>query len=113
MTSDPIFPNSRAYGYLALALARRAAMLAPNDANVLDTLAWVHHLSGDSGEAARVIVQALRDNPDQAVVRLHAAIIFATAGRTAAAEAQLNEALRLDPALESSDDVRRVRQALP
>jgi hypothetical protein len=59
------------------------------------------------------MTQVLRDEPNQAIIRLHAAIIFADAGNAAVAEAQLMEALRLDPSLESSDDVRSVRQALP
>jgi hypothetical protein len=43
---------------------------------------------------------------------VHAAVIFAAAGRAAAAETQLKEALTLDPTLETSDDVRAVRQTL-
>lgn len=96
----------------ALRWARRAAALAPSSSDVLDTLAWVLHLLGDSAEASRIITTALRETPDRAGLRVHAAAIFASAGRAAEAEAQLKEALRLDPSLESSEDVRSVRQSL-
>jgi len=96
----------------ALPLAKRAAAGAPNDGTVLDTLAWIEHLLGDDATAAKQIAQAVvraRANPE---IRLHAAVIYAASGARAVAEIELKEALRLDPSLESRDEVRQVRSAL-
>jgi uncharacterized protein (TIGR03790 family) len=96
----------------ALPLAKRAAAAAPNDGTVLDTLAWIEHLLGDEATAAKQIAQAVaraRGNPE---IRLHAAVIYAASGARAVAEIELKEALRLDPSLETRDEVRQVRSAL-
>jgi tetratricopeptide (TPR) repeat protein len=96
----------------ALPLARRAAALAPNDPNILDTLAWVYHLLNDNATAAKVMAQALRSSPPSPRIRLNAAIIYAAAGAVAVAETQLRAALALDPTLEDSDEVRALREQL-
>ena len=96
----------------ALPLAKRAAASAPNDGAVLDTLAWILHLTGDHAGAAKQIPEALRRMPGSAEVRLHAAIIYAAVGAKAVAEDQLKEALRLNPAFEGREDVKEVRAVI-
>ena len=96
----------------ALPLARRAVGLAPRSGTVLDTLGWVEHLLGNHDVAANLLGQAVRLEPGQAEIRLHAAIVYMASGKSDRAEMELKEALRLDPALEGRDEVRQLRQGL-
>ena len=96
----------------ALPLAKRAAAGAPNDGTVLDTLAWIEHLLGDDAAAAKQIAQAVIRAAGNPEIRLHAAVIYAASGARAVTEIELKEALRLDPSLETRDEVRQVRSAL-
>jgi uncharacterized protein (TIGR03790 family) len=94
----------------ALPLAQQAVRL-DQSATVLDTLAWIQHLLGDAA-AVRTMAAALQRSPNDADIRLHAAIIYAASGARAVAEDQLKEAIRLKPSLESSSEVKEVRQQL-
>jgi Tfp pilus assembly protein PilF len=96
----------------ALPLARRAVEAAPGNPAILDTLAWIEFLNGDLANATPRIGQAVRLAPQSAELRLHAAAIYAAAGRKPDADAQLREALKLQPSLETSDEVRQIRRQL-
>jgi uncharacterized protein (TIGR03790 family) len=96
----------------ALSLATQAVKLVPTDASVLDTLAWIQHLQGDNAAAVKTIAAALKAGTDIAEIRLHAAVINAAAGARAVAQDNLSEALRLNPALDSSAEAKQVRQML-
>lgn len=103
--------DKRAYGEAA-PLARKAVTLAPNIPTVLDTLGWIEHLMGNNAEAARIFTRALKQNPRIAEVRLHAAIVYAATGATAAAAAELKEAISIDPAFADRDDAKALRTRL-
>jgi uncharacterized protein (TIGR03790 family) len=94
----------------ALPLAQQAIKLDQSP-TVVDTLAWIQHLLGDSA-AVRTMATALRGGPNNADIRLHAAIIYAAAGARGVAEDQLKAALKLRPALEASAEVRQLREQL-
>jgi uncharacterized protein (TIGR03790 family) len=96
----------------ALPLAKRAASLAPRSAVVLDTVGWVEHLLGNDGVAAKALAQAVELESGRAAIRLHAAIVYTATGNRDAAEKELKEALRLDPALEGRDEVRELRERI-
>ena len=96
----------------ALPYAQRAVVLAPRVGTIIDTLAWVEHLLGDDVSASRRLGDAIRGDPGNADIRLHAAVVYAANGARALAEAELKEALRLNPALEASDDVKALRAKL-
>jgi len=96
----------------ALPLAERALATAPLNAAFLDTVAWIEHLLGRDDAAARRMALAVRGAPNQADMRLHSAIINAAAGAKAVAEQQLQAALKLQPALENSPEVKEVRARL-
>jgi uncharacterized protein (TIGR03790 family) len=96
----------------ALVYARKAAALAPTNLPILDTLAWIQHLTGDDEGAAKVMAQVVRANLPIANVRLHAAVIFAAQGSKPIAQNELAAALKLNPALEQSDDVKQLRAKL-
>jgi uncharacterized protein (TIGR03790 family) len=95
----------------ALPLARRAATLAPQNGTVLDTLGWTEHLAGNDDDASKILSSAIRLEPGQGEIWLHAAIVYTARKMWDQSEVHLREALRRDPALESREDVRRVRQA--
>lgn len=94
----------------ALPLAKRAAALAPRNGSVLDTLGWVEHLLGNHEVAADVFREAVRASPADAEIRLHAAVVYAAAGRDEEAKKELEEALKLDPGLEAREEVERLRK---
>jgi uncharacterized protein (TIGR03790 family) len=96
----------------ALPFAERAITLAPQDPNVLDTVGWIQHLNGNSREAAKVLADAVRRAPNVAEIRLHAAFVNAAIGSLAPASAELNEALRLNPALGKRPDVVQLQRKL-
>lgn len=93
----------------ALPLARRAYALAPNVPTVADTLAWILHLGGDDREAQTLAAAAVRGAPEQAQLRLHAAVISAALGAADAAARELARALELDPKLEQDPEVQALR----
>lgn len=93
----------------ALPLARRAAARAPQNPMILETLAWIEYLTGDVANAVKRMPAVLRALPQNAEIRLHAAVIYAASGAKAVAEDQLQAALKLNPALEESDAVKQVR----
>lgn len=96
----------------ALPLARRAAALAPQEARILDTLGWTHHLLGNDVEAARILADAIRRNGQDAELRFHAAVIAEALGSYTAARSHLENAVRLDPKYQDRADVRELRAKL-
>ena len=96
----------------ALPLARRAQALARNVPAIADTLAWILHLAGDDREAQTFSAIAVRGAPDNAQMRLHAAVIGAALGATSMAVRELARALELDPRLEKDPQVQALRTAL-
>ena len=95
-----------------LALAQRAVSMASGSGVILDTLGWIEHLLGENLSASRRLAQAVKLTPDNAEIRLHAAIVYAANAARSLAEAELKEALRLRPALEDTPEVRDLRARL-
>jgi Tfp pilus assembly protein PilF len=112
--------NNLAYGLAvhlkmpkdALPYAERAVARANGNPTILDTLAWVHHLLGDDARAASVMEAVVRSNVLNADIRLHAAIVFAAVGSRASAQRELALALKLDPALATSTEVKELSARL-
>jgi uncharacterized protein (TIGR03790 family) len=89
----------------ALPHARRAMSLAPRAGVIIDTLAWTEHLLGNHEAASKLLAEAIRLEPKQAEIRLHAAIVYAARGTLDRSVEELKEALRLQPELASREDV--------
>lgn len=112
--------NNLAYGLAvrqnkpmeALPFAARAYDLAQGNANIADTLGWVHHLLGGNERAYPYVQEAARAAPKNAEIQLHAAVVAAAIGRLDEAGAYLKAALELDPKLETSDDIQSLRTKL-
>jgi uncharacterized protein (TIGR03790 family) len=96
----------------ALPLAEKAYTISNRNPNVTDTLAWVLHLSGDDLRAGRLLAEAVQAAPQNASIRLHAAIVYATSGNKDAARQELTRTLELDPKLASTDEVQELELKL-
>ncbi len=95
----------------ALAYAERAYTLSPTPI-IADTLAWVQHLLGRDQDAARLLSDAARRLPDNADVRLHAAVVYVAVGMVDAAAKELEAALKLNAELEGRPEVISLRAQL-
>ncbi len=95
----------------ALPLARRAHDLLKAVATA-DTLGWVLHLTGDSAGAAILFNDVVRTAVKDPEILLHAATVFAAAGRPDAAARELSKAVALDKNLETREDVKTLRARL-
>lgn len=97
----------------AIGLAERAvALTSGRSPEIADTLAWIQHLLGRDREAAEILQRIVKSAPERAEYRLHAAVVFAAVGKLEEAATQLREAVRLDPQLEKSDEVKALRARL-
>lgn len=118
---DPVALNNLAYALAvrkqqpaeAIGYAQRAVILAPGSPTVADTLAWVQHLLGRDQEAASAMAGVVKAEPANGEIRLHAAVIYAAVGKLDAAAAELKAALRLDPSLANTDEVKTLRTKIP
>jgi uncharacterized protein (TIGR03790 family) len=92
----------------ALPLARRAFDLLKT-IDTGDTLGWIMHLTGDSAGASVIYAQIVRAQITNPEILLHAATVFAAAGRPDAAAKELARAVALDASYETRDDVKSLR----
>jgi len=90
----------------ALETARRAHALAPNDANVRDTLGWILHRRGEHAEALTLLEASARELPTRAAVQFHYGMALLATQATAAGKAQLKKALALDPKFNGAQQAR-------
>jgi uncharacterized protein (TIGR03790 family) len=97
-----------------LPFAERAAAIAPKDATVLDTLAWIQHLLGRQNEALRTIAATVSASPasEDADVYWHAAVIYDAANDKVRALQMVQTALKLNPSIAERAEVQQLRQRL-
>lgn len=90
----------------ALALARRAFDLRPDNVFAQSTLAWALHRSGDTEAAVPFTEQALRLGSADVGVRVRAAVVFEAIGRADQARESLEVAFASSPwtAVSEADD---------
>ena len=91
----------------ALALAKDFDQTAPN-AFFLDTLGWVHHKLGNSGQAVHFIQQALAKAPDHPVVNYHLGVAYFKAGQKVEAKAHLEKAAGFATPFPGQDEAKSV-----
>jgi uncharacterized protein (TIGR03790 family) len=92
----------------ALPLAERAFLLAPRNAIIADTVGWIRHLLGDHAGAVKLLEQAAKVLPRSVDVQLHAAVVFAAAGRMQEASAALKAAEAVDPGVKERAEYQEV-----
>ncbi|MDQ3537543.1 MAG: hypothetical protein M3415_01910, partial [Actinomycetota bacterium] len=81
----------------AVRLGRRAWRARPDNIYAADALAWALHRAGRDTEALPLMRRALRLGTSDALLRYHAAEVFAGAGRDQQARQQLRAARDTDP----------------
>lgn len=96
----------------ALPLATRANTLARGNAQVEDTLGWIHHLLGNDRDALPFVARASRALPRNAEVQLHAAVVFAANGRMTDAARALENAANQDPAIRERAEFQEVEKKI-
>ena len=92
----------------ALPYARRGHDILKS-AESADTLGWVLYLTGDQAGAATLFSDIVRTPIKDAEILLHAATVFAAAGRPDAAARELARAVALDAKLDKREDVKALR----
>lgn len=75
----------------AMVTAQRAAALAPNSADVLDTLGMLHLQAGDAKRGLEVLDRARQMQPERLDLRLHRAQALLSNGRKEEGRAELRE----------------------
>jgi tetratricopeptide (TPR) repeat protein len=80
----------------ALVYAARAAEAAPDNPNILDTLGWVQHQTGDS-EAARATLSQSIEIREMSANLYHMSAVLHALGETAEARLYLDRAKRMTP----------------
>jgi uncharacterized protein (TIGR03790 family) len=89
----------------ALPFAERAARLS-TAANVLDTLGWTRHLTGDDRGAAMALEHAVAAAPDDVDILVHSAIVHAALDNKARAKSELDKAESLNPEVKNRPEVK-------
>lgn len=95
----------------ALQLAQHAADLAPNNAQILDTLGWVQFKNGQVNAAQASLEQSLQIT-ELAPTRLHMAYVLASKQRPREAADMLNRAIELAENTNDKQTLARAREAV-
>ncbi len=77
----------------ALALAGKAREIRPEDAEVLDTLGWIHLKRDETSKALAILEEAAGKAPDSPVINYHLAIALHKSGRDIEARQKVEKAL--------------------
>jgi tetratricopeptide (TPR) repeat protein len=79
-----------------LPAAQALVELAPDDARAYDQLGWAHHLAGQHAEGERVLLQALKLDPDLVSAHYHLGSLYLTIGQHELARGHLQRVVDLD-----------------
>lgn len=117
---NPVVLNNLAYALAvhkgsvleALPMAEKAYKLGKGNANIADTLGWIHHLAGQDDKAAKFLEEAVRGGAGNAEMHLHMAIVSEALGNRLAAEVALQRSLEMDPKMEEREEVQQLRKRL-
>ncbi len=82
---------------VGLPAAQKAAELAPNDPQVLETLGWSYAQAGLLYKAEQALMKAVKASPEMALAHLHLGETYLRKGDPSLALAELRTASKLDP----------------
>lgn len=74
------------------------------DGNIMDTIGWVHFLSGNLKEAQEMVQLALAQLPNHPTINYHLGRIYEAMGESKGAIIQYGKAVDFDPEFEEADD---------
>lgn len=97
----------------ALQMTEQAVREAPNDGNIVDSLAWAHYKRGDFELAHKYLKRALELYPWHAELRYHQGMILLKLGRREEAKEALLTASALDPEHEETKKELKALGAAP
>jgi tetratricopeptide (TPR) repeat protein len=96
-----------------LKYTQRAATIAPEEGDVLDSYGWALFKSGDLTGAERVLNEASAAMPDSGVIHFHLGTVYAKENQIAGAALELDQAIALDPDLKEAAEARRALPPIP
>ncbi|HYT65238.1 MAG TPA: TIGR03790 family protein [Vicinamibacterales bacterium] len=96
----------------ALPLAERAFRITNGAPLIADTLGWIKHLLGDDAGALPLLERAINQDSANIDLQLHAAVVFAAAGRLEDAARALKTARELDPTAVNRDEYRAAQRRI-
>jgi len=91
----------------ALGHAQKAKELLPDDPNIMDTLGWVLYKKKLYPSAIREFEDALKKNPDSALITYHLGLAYADNNEKDKAKAALEKALSIDEKFDGAEDARK------
>jgi tetratricopeptide (TPR) repeat protein len=91
----------------ALGLAQVAMEQAPDEPDVMDTLAWVYYKKSLPERAIPLFESCVKKAPTNPTYHLHLGLAYLKAGRSAQARASLQRALANNPTAPMANDARR------
>jgi len=100
-SGNPVVLNNLAWLYMergdqrAVAMAEKAMGIAPDNADIADTLGWILVQFGQPERGISYIRQSSEKKPGDATVRYHLGVAYLEAGRTQAGRTALEEAISL------------------
>jgi tetratricopeptide (TPR) repeat protein len=97
----------------AVALARRAVSLAPDNWSLQDTLGWAERAAGNLEAAEAALRRATELGPGAAAPHLHLGTVLAERGNPTEARRALERAVELDPQGETGGQARARLASLP
>jgi uncharacterized protein HemY len=95
-----------------LTLAQRANQLAPEKAQIVDTLGFVHYRRGEYAKAEPLLRKAAEELRNDPTVQYHLGMTYYKLGRKEDAATALRRTLQLDPKFTQGDEVRHVLKEL-
>ncbi|QTH63170.1 PEP-CTERM system TPR-repeat protein PrsT [Psychrosphaera ytuae] len=93
---------------LGLETAKTASELQPNNANIIDTLAWAHAMNGDYGQSLQLLRNAFAMDSSNLEIRYHLAFVLTELDRLVEAKIELDAILNSNP----NDDLREKAMSL-
>jgi tetratricopeptide (TPR) repeat protein len=112
---QPTAANNLAFMYMeqntnldvALGLAQVARRAMPESPNSADTLAWAYYLKGTYASARDLLEQAVKQNPQDAIIQYHLGAVYNKLEDHASATAHLKKALTLSPAPRTAEQIKK------
>jgi uncharacterized protein HemY len=96
----------------ALAMASKAAQLAPNSADIADTLGYLMLKKNDAKKALPMLQRAHNLGPKNGQIAYHLALAYNSLGRKTEAKQALKDALAKGGNFADADDARKLLQKL-
>jgi tetratricopeptide (TPR) repeat protein len=119
-SAQPIAANNLAYLMLengenvdvALSLAQTARRVMPNSSNSADTLAWAYYYKGTYGYARDLLVDATKNDPNNAAMQYHLGMVYGKLKDKNNATLHLKKAISLAPGSSTAKDAQAALHGL-